>query len=57
MRGEHYFLLAGLLAIIGGLENVEYWSDLVQVKTVLKMAGASAMLIRSSYVPPRDSHD
>lgn len=53
MRGEHWFLLAGLLGIIGGLENVEQWADLVQVKTVLKMAAASAVLIRAAYVPPR----
>ena len=53
MRGEHWFLLAGLLGIIGGLENVEQWSDLVQVKIVLKMLGASPALIRAAYVAPK----
>lgn len=53
MRGEHLLLLGGLLAVIGGLENVETWADLGNVKTVLKMAGSAALLIRASYVPPR----
>lgn len=55
MRGEHWFLLAGLLGIIGGLEDVQAWADLVRVQTVLKMAASAAILIRAAYVPPRDA--
>lgn len=54
MRGEHYLLLASLLAIIGGLEDVQMWADLARVQTVLKMAASAAVLIRAAYVPPRD---
>ena len=53
MRAEHWVLLAGLLAMLGGLENVEQWADLVQVKTVLKMAASAGILIRAAYVPPK----
>lgn len=53
MRAEHWFLLAGLLGIIGGLEDVQQWADLINVKIVLKMAASAAILIRTAYVPPR----
>lgn len=52
MKAEHWILLAGLLSLLGVMEpNVTEWADLLNVKTVLKFAGASGLLVRAAFVP------
>ncbi len=54
MRAEHLLWLVVLLAMLVTLDDAPTWAAVFTPKGVAKMAAAGLILVRTSYVPPKD---